>query len=258
MSKRQLAFGLILIFVGMVFLLQTLDILWISFGDLVQFMFPVGLIGLGAWLIMRKRKQEMQTPPPDESARPTYQSSYDYGSEQQAQPADPTGPVTPPHPHPPSPPPPPPPDGPGQSDLSSQSQFQQSSSSRSSYTGAKTKYSNFLGDLNITCDNVDMRNVEVSGFLGDIEVLLRQARLGPGLSRMVLSGFIGDIRIMVPTGMAVFASGSNFIGDMDLFGRRTSGFGNSIDGQTENYNSAEKKLYIAINTFIGDIRVIEV
>jgi lia operon protein LiaF len=120
------------------------------------------------------------------------------------------------------------------------------------------KYSNVFGDLNITCENIDMRNVEVSGFLGDIEVMLRQAKLGPGLSRMVISGFIGDVRVMVPTGMAVFASGSNFIGDLNLFGRQSTGFGNSLDGQTQNYATSEQKLYVAINTFIGDVRVIEV
>ena len=247
MSKKQLIFGLILIFVGMIFLLQTLHVFWFSFGQLIKFLFPLGLIIWGGWLIVRKRRQETQTPPP-------HAASTDWDSGTPPSPARPSPPPQPTSP-PPQPPPPPHSDEP---ESSAREQYQQSDSSRSSYTGAKTKYSNFFGDLNITCDNVNMRNVEVSGFLGDIEVLLRQAKLETGLSRMVISGFIGDIRIMVPTGMAVFVCGSNFIGDMDLFGRRSSGFGNSIDGQTESYNSAEKKLYIAINTFIGDIRIIEV
>lgn len=251
MSKKQLIFGLILIFIGLIFLLQTLDILWISFSQLIKFLFPFGLIIWGAWLIVRKRNLEHQTPPS--------QASTDWGSGPPPDLSRPSPPPSSPQPEPPSPPPPPPSHEPAASEASSgQSQSQPSDYARSSYTGAKTRSSNLFGDLNITCDNVNMRNVEVSGFLGDIEVLLRQAKLETGLSRMVISGFIGDIRVMVPAGMAVFVRGSNFIGDMDLLGRRSSGFGNSIDGQTESYGSSDKKLYIAINCFIGDIRVIEV
>lgn len=245
MSKRQLIFGLVLVLIGMIFLLQTLDILWISFSDLIELLIPIGLIGVGVWLIIRKRQQERKIPPAGPTAQPTYQSS---GWEQSGTAFD-SGRVSPP------PPPSPHPPHSGEEEPKEQPRADHS---QSTYTGQKVKYSNMFGDLNITCENIDMRNVEVSGFLGDIEVLLRQAKLGPGLSRMVISGFIGDIRIMVPVGMAVFASASGFIGDLDLFGRKSSGFGNSLDGQTASYNSAEAKLYIAINTFIGDVRVVEV
>jgi lia operon protein LiaF len=103
-----------------------------------------------------------------------------------------------------------------------------------------------------------MQNVEISAFIGDVEVKLHGAKLAAGLSRMVVSGFIGDIRVLVPKGMAVFANGSSFVGDIEIFGRRSSGFGNCIDGQSLDYQEAEAKLYIAINSFVGDIRVYEV
>jgi predicted membrane protein len=91
--------------------------------------------------------------------------------------------------------------------------------------------------------------------IGDIEVKLHGSKLAPGLNRMVISGFIGDVRVLAPPGMAVFAQCSSFIGDIELFGQRVSGFGNNIDGQTPDYDEAESKLYIASNSFIGDARI---
>jgi predicted membrane protein len=55
--------------------------------------------------------------------------------------------------------------------------------------------------------------------------------------------------------MAVFTQSSNFIGDIEMMGRRSSGVGNSLEAQTPGYNEAEAKLYIATNHFIGDVRV---
>ena len=98
-------------------------------------------------------------------------------------------------------------------------------------------------------------SVEMSTGIGDVEVRLHGAQLGRGLNRMVISGFIGDIRVFVPMDMPFFASCSNFIGDLELTDRRTSGFGNNIDFQTDDYSSAERKLYIAAHNFIGDIKV---
>ena len=72
---------------------------------------------------------------------------------------------------------------------------------------------------------------------------------------MIFSGFIGDIRIMIPRDFAVFAHCSNFIGDIDVVGRRASGFGNNIDWQSDNYESADSKLYIAANNFLGDVKI---
>ena len=55
--------------------------------------------------------------------------------------------------------------------------------------------------------------------------------------------------------MAVLAQSSSFIGDIEMMGRRSSGFGNSLDAQTSGYADAQAKLYIATNHFIGDVRV---
>jgi len=107
----------------------------------------------------------------------------------------------------------------------------------------------------VDCSGIELQNVEIGNFLGDVEVKLHGGNLAPGLNRMIISGFIGDVRVLVPQGMAVFAQSSNFIGDIEMMGKRSSGFGNSLDAQTANYAEAESKLYIASNHFIGDVQV---
>ena len=66
---------------------------------------------------------------------------------------------------------------------------------------------------------------------------------------------MGDIRVLIPPDIQTFVHCSNFVGDIDALGQRTDGFGNNLDAQTAGYNDAEKKLYIAANSFIGDIRI---
>jgi lia operon protein LiaF len=121
--------------------------------------------------------------------------------------------------------------------------------------GGGLKFSKALGDLLIDCNGQDLKNVEVSFGIGDLEIRLQGGRLASGLNRMVVSGFIGDIRIYIPRDMPYLTHCSCSIGDIDLAGRRTSGFGNCIDSQSEDYDTAEAKLYLAVNNFIGDLRV---
>jgi lia operon protein LiaF len=119
----------------------------------------------------------------------------------------------------------------------------------------RARYNKFIGDMFVDCGGVDLQNVEIGSFIGDVEIKLHGGKLARGLNRMIVSGFIGDVRVLVPEGMAVFCQSSNFIGDIEMMGKRSSGFGNSIDAQTPNYSEAEAKLYIASNHFIGDVRV---
>ena len=112
-----------------------------------------------------------------------------------------------------------------------------------------------IGELFVDCDDMSLKNVEISGFLGEIEVNLSGGKLQPGLNRIIISNFIGDIRIFVPKGMPTFVHCSNFVGDIDIFGKRTSGFGNHIESQTANYTEASDKLFLAVSSFLADVRI---
>jgi predicted membrane protein len=237
MSGKTVIFGLILILIGLMFFGQTTGMYFVS----LNLVLPIVLIFVGIWLIVRKKKQidqvRVQTVM-DDFVAGTRPSSTDT--------AGTTGP-----------------------DAESFAEKQASSgissgpyqtSPRLAETPSRDprgglKYSKTLGDMYIDCKGISLENIEVSSFLGDIEVKLHGGTLSRGLNRIVISEFIGDARVYLPKGMAFFTQCSNFIGDIDLEDKRTSGFSNNVEMRSEDYESAESKVYIAINSFLGDIRV---
>ena len=242
MNKKIPIFGLLLVVFGMLFLLNTFDLVYFTFGDFLRFILPVFLIGLGLWLIIRKKREEQRFQ--TESNYQHFGASQDFASPgEKAGPSATAGLDSAP------PPPPPPPPG-GETDSSGQ----RVSASPEMEPG-RIKYSKVLGDIYVDCQGINLQNIVVSMGVGDIELKLHGGILGPGLNRMIVTGFVGDIRIFIPSDMPVFVHSSCLVGDIRLFGNSTSGFSNDLDGQTADYNTSENKLYIAINHFIGDIKV---
>jgi len=236
MSGKKAVFGLILIVVGFFLLLQTLNV--ILFIDVWHYFLPMLLIGFGIWLIIRRKKQDDQ-----------FQQEYF-----QAAP----------------PPPPPPPGGPSASD-SGAPHFSQPHSGQQTHFGrqephvstapsdssgpGRVRFSKGFGDMFVDLAGQSLQNVAISMGAGDLEIKVHGGVLSKGLNRILISGFIGDVRILLPRDMALFAHCSNFVGDLDILGQRTSGFSNNLDAQTADYAEAESRLYIAANNFLGDIRL---
>ena len=239
MSTRKAIFGIALVLIGLLLLGRTTGLFWFSHHSFFSLLLPFVLIGLGVWMVIRKRQQTYQygdihisvggdrdrpaePPPVDKNDDPGRFVERQAGDASTAFVGD-TGPTASQAPH-------------------------------VDPTG-KIKYSKLLGDMVVDLNGRSLQNVEMSLGIGDVEIRLTGGELSPGLNRVVISGFIGDIRVFVPPDMPFFAACSNFIGDVELTDRRASGFGNNIDFQTEGYASAERKLYIAAHNFIGDIKV---
>jgi lia operon protein LiaF len=237
MSGRKIIVGLFLVALGLLLLSRTMGFFDFTVSQLAGFMVPISLIALGLWILARTRSREQAAqaetgplPPPD------------YRVPQPIRPHDSPRPVSPPALS-------------IKLDTPSGGTSTRTSAAPDGTTSGKTRYSKFIGDMFVDCSGTELQNLEISSFLGDVEVKLHGGRLGQGLNRMIVSGFIGDVRILVPEGMAVFAQSSNFIGDIEMMGKRSSGIGNSLDAQTKDYAEAPSRLYIASNHFIGDVRV---
>lgn len=236
MKSKRNTFAFIMVIVGALLLLRAFGI-----DDLFKFLIPVGIIILGFWLIFRKKNQSTNFSDHDihinvntDSDSSSFNTSNTQSSFTSTQ------------------------------DTASQQSETFTESPRFSEqpenTGAdrRIRYSKVLGDMFIDCKNMSLQSMEISAGIGDVEIKVHGGILSDGLNRMVISGFIGDCRIMIPPGMEMFAHCSNFIGDVEVLGKRASGFGNNIDAQTTNYNTAPKRLYIAANNFIGDIRIMTI
>ncbi len=233
MKSKRNTFAFILVIVGVLLLLNALGI-----DDMFEFLLPIGIIILGIWLIFRKKKQPISFDNQDihinintDSDSSSFNSSNTHSSFTSAQ------------------------DTGDQQGATFTESPRFSEQHETTGSDGRIRYSKILGDMFIDCDGMNMQSVEISAGIGDVEIKVHGGILSDGLNRMVISGFIGDCRIMVPKGTEMFAHCSNFIGDVEVLGKRASGFGNNVDAQTANYNAAPKKLYIAANNFIGDIKL---
>ena len=230
MTNRRAIFGIALVALGLLFLGRTMDLFHFDAGDFFRIIIPLGIIALGFWLIVRKRHKEAMTD--EQSFQYTY--STDPGNPPNSSRA--TG---------------------SQQSYASGAAQQQAETAGFGAT-SRTRYAKTFGDMFIDCVGVNMENVEVSSSFGDIEIKVHGAVLSPGLNRLIVSGFLGDIRVLIPANMAVMIHVNSTAGDAEALTKRVSGFGNTIEAQTPDYATAEKKLFIAINTFIGDVRVLQV
>ena len=248
MNKSTAVIGSILILFGLFFLLQSLNLIWFDFGEMMSVLFPLAIIAFGIWLIRRRKKTDQEKPGQTKASYQfTASATMPHAARSESPISDPStivkmqanfGAI-------PSPPPPPRPS-------SAEETPRETSSSQ---FGVKIRYQKMIGDMYIDCEGLNLGNIEVSGGIGDVEIKVSGGVLGKGLNRIIVSGFIGDIRIFVPKDFAFFAHCSNFVGDIEVGGKRVSGFGNTVEHQSSNYDKAESKLYIASNSFIGDMKI---
>lgn len=237
-SKNRKIMGPILIIIGLVLIGRTFDLFHFDFGDLFRALIPLGVIFLGVWMIMRRKRIEDKM-----KVEVHFDGQSTYSGQQSSAQASHFSSTTP-EPEP-------------LADTPKMNREKDTQSPKVDPSG-RAKYEKLFGDIFIDLNNVKTHNVEVSMFIGDIEINLNGADLQMGLNRIIISSFIGDIRIFAPKDMAVFTCASNFIGDIEAIGKRSSGFGNSLEAQTANYDTAEKKMYIAANNFIGDIKIFQI
>lgn len=226
MDRKKLLIGLALICFGIILMGRTTGFFHVSFGNI----FPYCIIGIGIWLIIRKKRMidkaessfiDVKTTGSDDLASPDSGKGGEYSTADQ----------------------------PG-------TEGQHRPTQSPSFENGKVRYNKFIGDMHIHLRGVSLQNVEVSSFLAEIDLYLEGGLLQIGLNRIILSGFIGEIRIYIPRDLPLYFHGSNFVGDIEVGVERSSGFGNTLDWQTANYQSAESKIYIAANCFLGDLKVI--
>jgi len=248
MNKSTFVIGGLLIFSGLIFLIDSVGFVVVDIGELISFLIPIVLIVFGVRMIIRKKDKESKTigvtihaDAKSYSFPATEPQETEYTSDSVATPAPPAEPASP------TPPPKP--------KKSTESAHQESSDYQNFETTGRLRYNKVLGDMFIDCKGRSLSNVEISVGLGDLELILNEGILSKGLNRVVISGFVGDIRIFISKETAFFCHCSNFIGDIDLGGQRTSGLSNTLEFSTPGYDKAESKLYVAANSFLGDIRV---
>ncbi len=223
MSGKKLIIGLSFIFVGLIFFSKSLGVHNYGLGALIGDLLPLGIIGAGIWLIIRKKKQEDEL---------KIQAKFSFDSQTADKP-------------------------PADKQENESTDSRHFGDPHSSVNG-KRKYEKLLGDLHIDCNGVSIENVDISFVLGELKVMLSGGILSKGLNRVVISGIIGKIDLFLPKEFPYFVQASNFLGEIELDGQKSSSIGNSLESQSPNYMEAESKIYISINGFLSNIKVYSV
>lgn len=121
----------------------------------------------------------------------------------------------------------------------------------------KVNRSSFIGDIHFGQDDWDLTPLNISLFIGDTIIDLTNARIPDGETRINVSSFIGDLKIFIPNDMhlEISVTASAFISDMKVLDRYESGLFKNMQTQTRDYADGDKKIHIAVSTFIGDVIV---
>ncbi|MBW4085328.1 cell wall-active antibiotics response protein LiaF [Paenibacillus sp. S150] len=120
-----------------------------------------------------------------------------------------------------------------------------------------THRSAFIGDVHMGKDHFQLKNTNISQFIGDTVLDLTNAQIPYGETKIIISAFVGDIKVYIPEDMdlGVKVNSSSFIGDMQVLEQSRSGFMSNVQCKTPYYKEAGKKVRINVSAFIGDIKI---
>ncbi|OMF33349.1 cell wall-active antibiotics response protein LiaF [Paenibacillus sp. FSL H8-0259] len=120
-----------------------------------------------------------------------------------------------------------------------------------------TNRSAFIGDVHMGREHFQLKQTNISQFIGDTVLDLTNAQIPYGETKINISAFVGDIKVYIPDDMNLGVSviGSSFIGDMQVLEQSRSGFMSNVQCKTPYYKEAGKKVRINVSCFIGDIKV---
>jgi predicted membrane protein len=92
-------------------------------------------------------------------------------------------------------------------------------------------------------------------FIGDIDLDFTGAIVPAGETRLHISGFIGDVDIILPAGVAIKATSSAFVSDINYYGQKHEGFLTPVEFSSPDYSAAERKIFLEATWFVGDIKI---
>ncbi|ASA20056.1 cell wall-active antibiotics response protein LiaF [Paenibacillus donghaensis] len=120
-----------------------------------------------------------------------------------------------------------------------------------------TNRSAFIGDIHMGREHFQLKNSNISQFIGDTVLDLTNAQIAYGETKVNISAFVGDIKVYIPDDMdlGISVNSSSFIGDMEVLDQSRSGFMSNVQCSTPYYKEAGKKVRINVSAFIGDIKV---
>jgi lia operon protein LiaF len=96
---------------------------------------------------------------------------------------------------------------------------------------------------------------DIWNLIGDVVLDLRDADIPPGKTEISVHGFVGQVDVRVPPDAGVRVSGQAMVLDANAFDYDQTFIMTPYDGQTLNYEDAERRVHIDLQLFVADLNV---
>lgn len=117
------------------------------------------------------------------------------------------------------------------------------------------KQSITFGDVLLKLEGSSFHGGEASAVFGSIKVYATNLLLSPEEHKLFLVTTLGNIRVDLPPDLPVKVTAQVSLGDIKVFEKRQSGFGQQLSFQTPNYEGAVSKLHLDCKVGLGDIKI---
>jgi lia operon protein LiaF len=91
--------------------------------------------------------------------------------------------------------------------------------------------------------------------IGDVHLDMTNADIPEGETRIRVLFGVGNVNVRVPEGVGVSVSSIGFVTDVKVLGRKQVGFFTPFEVTSDDYQTAEKKVYLETVNFVGDVKV---
>ncbi|UFU00499.1 cell wall-active antibiotics response protein LiaF [Radiobacillus kanasensis] len=119
----------------------------------------------------------------------------------------------------------------------------------------KNKQKFVIGDHKFNSPNWKVEPMDLWNAVGDYHIDFTKAFIPDKEIPITIQGWAGDIRVLMPENLEFRLKAQVKAGDIKLFGHSVDGVNRELNFETENYETATRKLDIYLNLKAGSIKV---
>jgi lia operon protein LiaF len=101
----------------------------------------------------------------------------------------------------------------------------------------------------------DVVDEEIWLGVGDVRLDLTEATVPTGEPRIQVFGLVGDVDVIVPQGIGVSVASWAFVTDGKVFGKKEESFVVPLNVESDNYETAERRVQLETYFFVNDLTV---
>ncbi|MDO8490807.1 MAG: cell wall-active antibiotics response protein LiaF [Dehalococcoidia bacterium] len=117
------------------------------------------------------------------------------------------------------------------------------------------QFERVVGDIRLGEQGWDLRNANIDHGIGNVFLDLTKAEIPSGETALSIESWIGNIDILVPADLALSVRGRVTVGSLTLLGHKSDGFLRELDFRSPDYDTAARKVKMALNMVIDDAKV---